>query len=128
MNVAGREGGGYAQKMQMGHFYACFDMCNMIGAHTGISRREIKLIYIWSQMPVVDEYHKEKVLSASFVDFLEAFGRVAELLLWIQNIKAFNLTTPPGYLGVLMLVVWPCMHICCSGFNSKGCDGNTFFT
>jgi len=53
----------------------------LISLATGMSPREAKLIFGQSQMVVVDEVKKrERVYSMTFVDFLDALGRCAELI------------------------------------------------
>ncbi len=50
-------------------------------AHTGIEYREVKMIYIWSQMIVTDELKRRKrATSLMFFDFVEALARLADLL------------------------------------------------
>ena len=52
----------------------------MLGAKTGVSKRECKLVYAWSQMQVSDEIKKRnKLISLTFVDFLDAIGRAVQL-------------------------------------------------
>jgi len=67
--------------MQMEGFILFCEQCALLGPKTGVSKREAKLIYAWSQMQVSDEIKKrQKLISLSFVDFLEALGRMAELI------------------------------------------------
>jgi hypothetical protein len=48
---------------------------------TGVSKREAKLIYAWSQMQVADEIKKRnKMITLTFVDFIEAIARLSELV------------------------------------------------
>ncbi|GMH44651.1 hypothetical protein BSKO_12603 [Bryopsis sp. KO-2023] len=63
------------------HWVTLLESINLIGAHTGMEKREAKLIFAWSQMTVVDELKKrQRAVSLMFFDFIEAIARVAELI------------------------------------------------
>jgi hypothetical protein len=68
-----------AKLMQMEGWIAMCEACGLLGdadSKTGVSKREAKLIYAWSQMQVSDEIKKRtKMISLTFVDFLEAIAR-----------------------------------------------------
>ena len=67
--------------MQMEGWISLCEACELIGPKTGVSKREAKLIYAWSQMQVADEIKKRtKMISMTFVDFLEAVARLSELI------------------------------------------------
>ncbi|KAK3251875.1 hypothetical protein CYMTET_38797 [Cymbomonas tetramitiformis] len=63
-------------------FLNMLEASSLLGPATGFSKREAKLVMIWSKMSVVDEIrHRNRAVSLTFVDFLEAVGRVAD---WIS--------------------------------------------
>lgn len=67
--------------MQMEGWISMCEACCLLGPKTGVSKRELKLIYAWSQMQISDEIKKRnKMISLTFVDFLEAVARLAELI------------------------------------------------
>lgn len=67
--------------MQMEGWISMCEACCLLGTKTGVSKREAKLVYAWSQMQVSDEIKKRnKMISLTFVDFLEAIARLAELI------------------------------------------------
>ena len=62
-------------------FQICQPAPLQLGPKTGISKREAKLIFGWSQMVSSDEIKKRtKMISITFEDFLDALGRTADLL------------------------------------------------
>ena len=47
--------------------------------HSGMERRDIKLLFVWSQMLVTDELRRRKrAVGLMFFDFVEALARLAE--------------------------------------------------
>lgn len=53
----------------------------MLIATAGVSRRQLQLIFAWSQATVADELRRRaRATSLMFFDFVEALARVAELL------------------------------------------------
>lgn len=70
-------------------FLNMLEASNLLGTATGFSKREAKLVMIWSKMSVVDEIrHRNRAITLTFVDFLEALGRVAD---WISMPKMEDL-------------------------------------
>ena len=58
-----------------------FRYVNLGHPYTGVSLREGKLVYMFSQLCVVDEIkHRERLVSMTFFDFMEAVARMADLV------------------------------------------------
>ena len=69
------------KQMQMEGWIDMCEHAKLLGPKTGVSKREAKLIYAWSQMQVSDEIKKRnKLISMTFVDFIEAIGRISEII------------------------------------------------
>lgn len=67
--------------MFLEHWAAFCDASGLLGTHTGIERREIKLIFGWSQLIVTDELkRRRRAMSLTLFDFVEALCRMADLL------------------------------------------------
>lgn len=65
--------------MKLEHWQALMDDCLLVDRE--LTMREVTLCYSWSRMGVSDEVGKyDKVDGATFVDFLEALGRVADYM------------------------------------------------
>ncbi|KAK3285280.1 hypothetical protein CYMTET_7106 [Cymbomonas tetramitiformis] len=67
--------------MQLEGWVHMFEHAQVIGYATGMSVRELTLCFSWSRMMYVDEVIScDNRASLTFVDFMEAFGRVADFL------------------------------------------------
>ncbi|KAK3255656.1 hypothetical protein CYMTET_35174 [Cymbomonas tetramitiformis] len=67
--------------MGMEHWLKFTDAAGLTSAVTRSSMREAKLIFGWSQMRVVNEIkNRHRVYSMTYIDFLEAVGRMADLI------------------------------------------------
>ena len=66
--------------MEMEPFFKLMESIDICNARTGISRSELKLIFGWCTMSPADELKRERLCGLSWVDFLEALCRVADLL------------------------------------------------
>eukprot|EP00798_Chlamydomonas_sp_ICE-L_P017102 gene17102-23399_t len=63
------------------HWHSLLNSAKLFGAHTGLERREAKLIFAWSQLIVPDELkRRKKAISLTFFDLVEALARVADLM------------------------------------------------
>ncbi|GIL79647.1 hypothetical protein Vretimale_12241 [Volvox reticuliferus] len=63
------------------HFIAFLESNQLLGLATGLTRREAKLIFAWSQSLVTDELRRrQRVVSLTLWDFIEALGRVADFM------------------------------------------------
>jgi len=72
---------GKGKLMHMEEFIGVLDKGGVLTNATGVSKREAKLCFGWGQMGIMDEVsRRERVCGLTFVDFLDALGRVAELL------------------------------------------------
>ncbi|KAK3236710.1 hypothetical protein CYMTET_53166 [Cymbomonas tetramitiformis] len=68
--------------LPMEGFLLFLEEAALLGNATGMSKREYKLVFIKSQMAVVDEIkQRSRAITLTFVDFLEAMGRTAD---WIS--------------------------------------------
>ncbi|GLI68136.1 hypothetical protein VaNZ11_012472 [Volvox africanus] len=63
------------------HFMALLESNQLLGPSTGLTRREAKLIFAWSQSLVTDELRRrQRAVSLTLWDFIEALGRVADVI------------------------------------------------
>ncbi|GIL52460.1 hypothetical protein Vafri_8339 [Volvox africanus] len=70
-----------ARYMWPEHFMAFLESNQLLGATTGLTRREAKLIFAWSQSLVTDELRRrQRAVSLTLWDFIEALGRVADVI------------------------------------------------
>ena len=69
------------KRMHMDEFVNFCEESGLISKKTGLSRREARLVFVFSQMEVVDDVAKHyNAVTASFFDFCEAFCRLVDAL------------------------------------------------
>jgi len=70
-----------AKWFQLEHWMAFLDSLQLVGTRSGIGTTQAKLLFMWSQTGNVDELRRrQRVVSWTFIDFLEGLGRLAEAL------------------------------------------------
>ncbi|EFJ45989.1 hypothetical protein VOLCADRAFT_118253, partial [Volvox carteri f. nagariensis] len=63
------------------HFFSFLESNQLLGAATGLSRKDAKLIFAWSQALVTDELRRrQRAVSLTLWDFIEAVSRVADAI------------------------------------------------
>uniref|UniRef100_A0A6U1GF28 Uncharacterized protein n=1 Tax=Tetraselmis chuii TaxID=63592 RepID=A0A6U1GF28_9CHLO len=65
----------------MEHWVAFLDSVGLVGSRSNIGLTHAKLLFMWSQMDVVDELRRrQRVVGWSFTDFLEGIARLADVM------------------------------------------------
>ncbi|GFH12474.1 predicted protein, partial [Haematococcus lacustris] len=68
------------------HWWALLDGCRLAGPHTGVEKRDAKLLFSWSQMVVSDELRRRKrAVGLMFFDFVEAVARLADFVSFMDE-------------------------------------------
>ncbi len=95
----------FVQVLRMDSWLGLLEAGHLLDADLGL--QQAQLCFLWSRMLVVDEIKDfARHESLSFVDFLEALARVAEL----KSLPSFSDLADAGYAPVASTTL--CCHLC----------------